>query len=94
MADNTVLNEGSGGNTFASDDIGGVHYQRIKVTVGADGVNDGDVSTANPMPVTVISGGGASTQYTEADTDASITGTVALMEGAGDALVPRGLPGW
>jgi len=33
-------------------------------------------------------GGGAGTQYTEGDTDASITGTVAMMEGAGNALVP------
>lgn len=45
-------------------------------------------SAATPMPVTVISGGGAGTQYTEGDTDASITGTVMMMEGAANALVP------
>lgn len=28
-----------------------VHYQRAKLTLGADGINDGDVSTSNPMPV-------------------------------------------
>lgn len=51
MADNTTLNTGSGGDTIASDDIVGVKYQRVKLTVGADGVNDGDVASANPLPV-------------------------------------------
>ena len=35
-----------------------------------------------------IAGGGGGTQYTEGDTDATITGTAMLMEGAGNALVP------
>ena len=52
MADNTVLNSGTGGDTLATDDIGGVKYPRGKITLGADGVNDGDVSSANPLPVT------------------------------------------
>lgn len=53
MADNTVLNSGSGGDTIATDDIGGVKFQRIKLVHGADGVNSGDVSTANPLPVSL-----------------------------------------
>jgi len=51
MADNVTANTGSGGSTFASDDIGGIQYPRTKITVGADGTNDGDVSSANPLPV-------------------------------------------
>lgn len=51
MADNTELNPGSGGDIAAADDIAGVKYQRVKFTLGADGVNDGDVSSANPMPI-------------------------------------------
>lgn len=35
-----------------------------------------------------IAGGGGGSQYTEGDTDATLTGTVMLMEGAGDAVVP------
>jgi hypothetical protein len=35
----------------ATDDIGGRHFQRIKLIHGADGVNDGDVSTANGFPI-------------------------------------------
>lgn len=37
MADNTVLNAGSGGDTIATDDISGVKYQRVKLALGADG---------------------------------------------------------
>lgn len=52
MADNVTANPGAGGATFATDDIGGVQWPRSKITLGADGVNDGDVSSSNPMPVT------------------------------------------
>jgi len=53
MADNVVADPGVGGATFAADDITGVHYPRTKLVHGADGVNDGDVSTANPFPVQI-----------------------------------------
>lgn len=52
MADNFIANPGSGGDTFAADDIGGVKVPRSKLVIGADGVNDGDVSAANPLPIT------------------------------------------
>jgi hypothetical protein len=52
VADNVTANAGSGGATFAADDIGGIHFPRTKLIIGADGVNDGDVSSANPLPVT------------------------------------------
>lgn len=52
MADNTTFNAGSGGNTFGDDDISGVKYPRIKLIHGSDGVNDGDVSSTNGLPVT------------------------------------------
>src|SRR5687767_9951497 len=51
MADNVQANAGSSGATFAADDIGGIHFPRSKIIIGADGVNDGDVSAANPLPV-------------------------------------------
>lgn len=51
MSDNTILNTGSGGDLIASDDIGGVKFQRNKLVHGADGTNDGDVSRNNPLPV-------------------------------------------
>ena len=54
MADNFVANAGSGGSTFASDDISSIQYPRMKLVHGADGTNDGDISTANPLPVRVL----------------------------------------
>jgi hypothetical protein len=54
MADNVTANPGAGGETFASDEISGIQYPRVKVTFGADGVNDGDLSSTNPMPITAL----------------------------------------
>lgn len=50
MADNVTLNSGSGGATLSTDDIAGVHVQRVKIQTGADGAAT-DVSAANPLPV-------------------------------------------
>jgi hypothetical protein len=50
MADNVVANAGSGGSTFATDDIAGVHYPRTKMVWGADGAVN-DTSAAAPLPV-------------------------------------------
>jgi hypothetical protein len=50
MADNVEADPGSGGATFASDDIGGVQYPRTKVVWGADGAAN-DTSAAAPLPV-------------------------------------------
>jgi len=52
MADNTTINTMSGGDVIATDDIGGVKYQRMKVNFGADG-SASDVSSTNPLPASV-----------------------------------------
>jgi hypothetical protein len=54
MADNVTITAGSG-TSVAADEIGGVYYQRVKITWGADGAA-ADVSAADPMPVAVIAG--------------------------------------
>lgn len=53
MADNitALANTGTGTDVLATDKIAGVHYPRTKIIIGADGVNGGDVSSANPLPV-------------------------------------------
>ena len=52
MADNVIADSGdSGGATFATDDIGSVHYPLTKIALGALDANDGPVGTGNPMPV-------------------------------------------
>lgn len=58
MADNTTLNLGSGGDVIATDDISGVKYQRVKVSVGADG-SAADASLTAPLPVRLSDGSAA-----------------------------------
>lgn len=50
MADGIGISVGTDA-TVASDEIAGQHYQRIKITKGGDGSNDGDISDLNPLPV-------------------------------------------
>ena len=52
MADNTTLNPGTGGDVIASDDIGGVKYQRVKLAVGAEG-SATDATATTPLPTSV-----------------------------------------
>ena len=46
----------TGGDDIGADDIASVKYQRIKLIHGADGVNDGDVSSVNGLPVSLLTG--------------------------------------
>lgn len=50
MADNVAITAGAG-TSIASDDIGGVQHQRIKIGYGTDG-SFTDASSTNPLPVT------------------------------------------
>jgi hypothetical protein len=54
VSDNSTL-PGTG-DVYASDDIGGVKFPRVKLIYGGDGTNSGDVEATNPLPVTVPSG--------------------------------------
>ena len=49
MADNVILDPGSGGATIASDDISGIQHQRFKPEYGEDG-SATDVSHKDPFP--------------------------------------------
>lgn len=81
MADNTIINPGTAGDNIATDDIGGVKYQRVKLIHGADGVNDGDVSTANGFPIQVLSivPGTAATNLGKAEDAAHASTDVGVM---------------
>lgn len=71
MADDVTLNSMAGGSTVATDEIGGKHHQRIKLIHGNDGVNDGDVSSENPLPTTPA--GDTATLATSDDTTSNVT---------------------
>ena len=49
MADNVLLNSGSGGETLATDDIGGIQHQKVKVEYGDNNAAT-EVSFTNPFP--------------------------------------------
>jgi hypothetical protein len=49
MADNVAITAGSG-TSIATDDVGGVQYQKVKIDVGGDGASL-PLSTTNPIPV-------------------------------------------
>lgn len=49
MADNVAITPGSGA-TIASDDVGGVQFQRVKLDVGGDGVSLPVAATASGAP--------------------------------------------
>ncbi len=71
MADNIAITAGTG-TTIATDDIGGVMYQRVKLSIGADG-SATDVSAAAQMPVT--------TKAKYVDVTLSTLETAALADG-------------
>jgi hypothetical protein len=87
---------GSAGTTQYAEDSAhvsgdsGVLSLGVRSDAGAAFGADGDyvpfsMDSSGALRVT---GGGGGTQYTEADTDASFTGTMMLMEGAANAAVP------
>lgn len=89
MADNVPYVEDAT-VSIAADEIGGVKYQRVKLTLGIDGVNDGDVSSTNPVPVSLpATAATAAKQDTGNTSVASIdTKTPALGQALAAASVP------
>jgi hypothetical protein len=78
MADNFTTKDASSATiTGAADEIASVKYPRIKLIHGADGVNDGDVSSANPLPVDVKT----SVLPTGAGTSANQTTIIGHLDG-------------
>jgi len=87
MADSqVVLNPGAGGAVIATDLVTGKEYQIIKIATGGSGVAD-EVTTASPMPVTVITSAlptGAATaanQQTDALTDTELRASPVPISG-------------
>lgn len=69
MADNFTANAGSGGSTFASDDISSVQHPRVKVEWGVDG-SAVDASVTNPLPMQLVGqAAGGTSVYRSIDLD-------------------------
>jgi hypothetical protein len=67
------------------DKIGTDNVQVVKLGYGNDDALT-LASSTNPMPVNVVAGSAAGTEYTEGNSDPSITGTAVLWEDAADTL--------
>lgn len=103
MADNVTLDAGSGGATAAADDIGGVHYQRVKLSLGADGaatdaLGGAGAVAAGVQRVTLASDdpGVALLTTIDADSSALVAQTLDYDTGGGTAtqvILGLALPG-
>lgn len=76
MADDVLLNSGSGGDTIGADQIATVKYQRVKLIFGSDGVNKGDVEVGNPLPVQIAT----VTGFAVVATTTNIYGNIASVQ--------------
>ena len=97
MADNVAITAGAG-TTVATDDIGGVHYQRVKLVdgtlegtgaIGGDATNGLDVDVTRVSGnVTVVDGGASLTTDTPQLPAALVGGRMDVNIGAAGATVP------
>jgi hypothetical protein len=88
MADNVIIPaQGTGDTTptIAADDVGGAKYQRVKISVGADGVV-GDATAANPLPISGPVTSAAASQADGHSTTIGGTNDAAWVSGAGSAI--------
>jgi hypothetical protein len=85
MADNVAITAGAG-TTIATDDVGGVQYQRVKIGVGADG-SATDVSSAAPLPVGGLVTRAATELTRPADTTAYTAGDVVSNSTSATTLI-------
>lgn len=100
MADNITINSGAGGPVVAADDISSVFYQRVKLSVGADG-SATDVSSAAPLPVggsivrsaTEFTRPANTTAYTAGDVVSNSTSATTLIDLA-NAVRANGASGY
>ncbi len=76
--DNVLITQGSG-TSVATDDVESVHYQKVKLDMGGDGVSVPLVGTADGLPVVVADG----KDVTQGDVDdaAVITNTTGTVSG-------------
>lgn len=94
MADNIVLNSGSGGSTLATDDVtdaGGAQYQRIKITDGTANstthIHAGGGVEANALRVTLASDSTGVVSVDDNGGSLTVDGTVTANLSATDNAV-------
>lgn len=84
MADNFEATPGKG-RVFRSDDVGGVHFQVVKLDVGADGAS---LPVGGALPVVAIEAVVASSFVRPADTTAYAVGDLVANHVTAGSVVP------
>lgn len=79
MADNVTLDPGAGGADVATDDVGGVHFQKVKLDGGGDGS-----STA------IAAGGGVEAAALRVTVASDSTGVLSVDDNGGSLTVDNG----
>lgn len=82
MADNVILNTGSGGATAATDDVGGIHFQRVKLvdgTLDSSAAIAGDATNGLDVDVTRVIPGTSATSLGKAEDAAHSSGDTGVM---------------
>jgi hypothetical protein len=84
LADTIAITAGSG-TTINTDDVGGVHTQRVKATWGPDGtINDTDVASGKAMPVQLRVSDGTAFAF---NSGAASAGTLRTVSASDDPIV-------
>jgi hypothetical protein len=89
MADNTTLDPGAGGDTIATDDVGGIKYQWVKLADGTDGsgtkISSGGGAEAGALRVTLASDSTGVVSVDDNGGSLTVDGSVSLA-----AAIPAG----
>ncbi len=93
MTDNVNITPGVG-TSVATDDIGGVQYQRVKVVWGADGTaNDTDIASSKGLPVQNAGTFAVQAEQSGTWNVTNISGTISLPTGAATAANQTAIQG-
>jgi hypothetical protein len=96
MSDNVQLNRPVTAGVYVStEEVGGIQIPRTKILIGAAGVDGGDVTSSNPLPVTVVAGAGVATaanQTTEITKLTSIDGKLTACNTGAVVVSSSALP--
>lgn len=87
MADNIVLNSGTGGDTIAAEDVAGVKYQRLKLVDPTAGSTTGIGTSANPLRIDPTGTTPQAVTGTFWQATQPISGTVTANAGTGTLAV-------
>lgn len=91
VSDGSIVTSATAPGVFRVD-VSGAREFRVRCSAYTSGTvvvtMNGSVATASQGLSSSAAGGAAGTEYTEGDTDASITGTAILWEDAADTLAP------